>query len=240
MLITLKHTGKSIEFGKQLHVLMPEGKPPINGFRVLYLLHGYYGDFTDWLYMSNIIRYQKPSDLMIVFPDASNSYYVNHPSGLRFEDYIINDVVSLIENTFKISSKRDDRYIAGLSMGGFGALYLGFKYHNMFSKIFSLSGVVFATDIVKHLSTSRIYQFETLFDVNNLEQYNLLSYAIKHQDEKIQLTLYCGTEDFLYQDNIQFHQQLKQNNIHHDFIESKGAHDWDYWDEKIQEVLIKL
>ena len=79
--MTIKHTGKSIEFGKHLHVLMPEGIPPIHGFRVLYLLHGYYGDFTDWLYMSNIIRYEKPNDLIIVFPDANNSYYMNHPKG---------------------------------------------------------------------------------------------------------------------------------------------------------------
>lgn len=229
-----------MEFGKQLHVLMPEEKPPLNGFRVLYLLHGYYGDFTDWLYMSNIMRYEKPKDLILVFPDASNSYYVNHPKGLQFEHYIIEDIITLIETTFNVSKRREHRYIAGLSMGGFGALYLGLKYQHMFSKIYSLSGVVFATDIVKHLSTSRLYQFETLFDVNHLEQYDLLTYAKNNKQAHIDITLYCGTEDFLYQDNIEFHQQLDTHNIKHNFIESKGNHDWHYWDEIIQDVLIKI
>lgn len=240
MLITIKHTGKNMEFGKHLNVFVPDGNPPVNGFRVLYLLHGYYGDFTDWLYMSNILRYQKPSDLIIVFPDASNSYYVNHPKGLQFEHYIIEDIITLIEQTFKVSKRREDRYIAGLSMGGFGALYLGLKHRNMFSKLYSLSGVVFVSDVVKHLSTSRLYQFETLFDVNHLEQYDLLTYVTQDNKEDIKLTLYCGSEDFLYQDNVKFHHQLNEILFKHDFIVSKGSHDWNFWDEKIQDILLNI
>ena len=241
MLVTIKHTGKHVEFGKHLHVVLPDSKPPKNGFKVLYVLHGYYGDFTDWLYLSNIIRYDRPNDVMLVFPDASNSYYVNHPNGLQYESYITEDLIELIEQTFHVSSRSEDRYIVGLSMGGYGALYLGLKYSNLFSRVYSLSGVVFPSDIVKHLSESRIYKFETMFDINNLSQYDLLPYAkesvLKHHTR---LMLICGKQDFLYQDNLQFHQSLVKHHIQHVWIEDEGTHNWDFWDTHIKTVLIDL
>jgi len=241
MLITMKHTGKHLEFGKHVNVLIPDSKPPKHGFKVLYVLHGYYGDFTDWLYLSNIIRYDRPNDLMLVFPDASNSYYVDHPKGLQYASYIVNDLVELIEQTFHVSSKREDRYIVGLSMGGYGALYLGLKYAHLFSRVYSLSGVVYPSDIVKHLSESRIYKFETMFDVDNLSQYDLLPYAKESVlNHATKLMLICGKQDFLYQDNLQFHQTLVNHDIHHVWIEDEGTHNWDFWDTHIKTVLMDL
>jgi S-formylglutathione hydrolase FrmB len=203
-------------------------------------LHGYYGDFTDWLYLSNIIRFDKPSDLVLVFPDGSNSYYVDHPKGLKYESYIIEDVIPLIEQTFHISQAKDSRYIAGLSMGGYGALYIGLKHAHMFSKVYGLSSVVYPSDIFKHLSESRIYKFETLFDKDHLSTYDLIPYAIKSIKHEIHISLCIGLNDFLLNDNKSFHQDLISLNIPHTYIEDKGTHNWEFWDTHMARILKEL
>ena len=240
MLITIKHTPKSLEFGKQLHVLLPDIKPPKDGFKVMYVLHGYYGDFTDWLYLSNIMRFERPSDLVLVFPDGSNSYYVDHPKGLKYESYIIEDVIPLIEQTFHISQAKESRYIAGLSMGGYGALYIGLKHAHMFSKVYGLSAVVYPSDIFKHLSESRIYKFETLFDEKQLPSYDLIPYALNSVKHNTYISLCIGLDDFLYKDNQSFHEELKSLNIIHTYIEDKGNHNWEFWDTHMARILKEL
>lgn len=240
MLITIKHTPATLEFGKQLHVLLPDTKPPKDGFKVMYVLHGYYGDFTDWLYLSNIVRFERPSDLVLVFPDGSNSYFVDHPNGLKFESYIVNDVIPLIEQTFHVCKSSESRFIAGLSMGGYGALYIGLKHAHMFSKVFSLSGVVYPKDIFNHLSESRVYKFETLFDVNQLSSYNLIPYALESVKHKTFISLSIGKDDFLFKDNQSFHQELKSLNIPHTYIVDEGSHNWDFWDEHMKRILKEL
>lgn len=236
MLVTLKHGSQSLEMGKHVNVLIPEKKAPIGGFPVLYLLHGYYGDYTDWLYLSNIIRYVEGLDLVVVMPDGANSYYANHPHGLKYHDYISKDLVKRIEETFHVSNDRKNRYIAGLSMGGFGALSVGLSNPELFSKVIALSAVV---DIKKRKASfnegSRVYQFETLF--GNLEDSRLDIYALSKNINDQDLLVVCGTEDFLYDDNKAFHEYLLKENIKHTYVEESGNHNWDFWDKHIQTTL---
>lgn len=233
----MKHGSASLEMGKQVNLIIPDKKAPEGGFPVLYLLHGYYGDFTDWLYMSNIIRYVEGKDLVVVMPDGANSYYANHPKGLQYHDYISKDLIHRIEETFHVSKKREDRYIAGLSMGGFGALSVGLSHPELFSKVIALSGVI---DINQRRAsfnnTSRIYKFETLFGNDIKQTYLDIYHLAKHMKHQA-LLIVIGTEDFLYEDNKNFHEFLVSNNIKHTYLEDKGSHDWMFWDKHIQTTL---
>jgi S-formylglutathione hydrolase FrmB len=236
MLVTLKHGSQALEMGKHVNVLIPEKKAPKGGFPVLYLLHGYYGDYTDWLYLSNVIRYVEGLDLVVVMPDGANSYYANHPKGLKYHDYISNDLIKLIEETFQVSNEREKRYIAGLSMGGFGALSIGLSHPELFSKVIALSAVI---DIKKRKASfnegSWVYQFETLF--GNLEDARLDLYALSKNIKDQELLVVCGTEDFLYEDNKSFHEYLLKENVSHTYVEESGVHNWDFWDKHIKTTL---
>ncbi len=238
MLITLKHGSSSLEFGMHVHVIMPEKTPPKDGFKTLYLLHGYFGDYTDWLYASNIIRYAESYDLVIVMPDGRNSYYVNHPNGLRFKDYITNDLIKRIEETFKVSKNKKDRFIAGLSMGGFGALYLGLHHPSLFSKIAALSPVIDIQYMEDHFNQQeRVYHFYTLFGKEDVKNGHLDLYkrALEMKDQTLYMSI--GKEDFLIEENRRFHTFLNEHRIPHTYLEKEGNHDWNYWDDEIQNVL---
>lgn len=238
MLITMKHGTKSLEMGKHVNVLIPEKKAPEGGFPVLYLLHGYFGDYTDWLYMSNIIRYVESYDLVVVMPDGANSYYTDHPKGLQYHQYIVEDLRMRIEETFPISAKKEHRFIAGLSMGGFGALHIGLSHPDIYSKVISLSGVIDIDAMKpKFNEGERVYQFETLFGEGTKENptLNLKALALKSYQQEIYLS--CGKEDFLIEDNRAFHRFLEDNNILHRYIEDNGGHTWLYWDKHIKSVL---
>jgi putative tributyrin esterase len=238
MLIQLKHGSQSLEFGMHVHVIIPEKTPPEGGFKTLYLLHGYFGDFTDWLYASNIMRYAEKYDLVIVMPDGRNSYYVNHPNGLRFKDYITNDLIKRVEETFRVSTNKKDRYIAGLSMGGFGALYLGLHHPALFSKIAALSPVIEIQHMEDHFNQQeRVYHFHTLFGKNDINKSHLDLY--KHALEMKEQDLYIsiGKDDFLIEENRRFHAFLNTHHMPHTYLEKDGNHDWKFWDDAIQDVL---
>ena len=238
MLITLKHGTRALEMGKHVNVYIPEKKAPEGGFKTLYLLHGYFGDYTDWVYASNLLRYAEHYDLVIVMPDGGNSYYVNHPNGLKYHDYITNDLRVRIEETFHVSTKKEDRYIAGLSMGGYGALYLGLHHPELYHKIAALSPVIELEKMEDHfIKGERVYQFQTLFGTEPFKESHLDLYHVvkKMNDQKVFIS--CGDNDFLVEENKRFQTYLINQNIQHTYQFKPGAHDWTHWDQEIQTVL---
>ena len=237
MLITMKHGTPSLEMGKHVNILIPEKKAPEGGWPVLYLLHGYFGDYTDWLYMSNISRYVEGKNLVIVMPDGANSYYANHPNGLQYHDYIVKDLVKRVEETFPVSKTKDKRYIAGLSMGGFGALSIGLSHPELFSKVIALSAVIDIHEMKPNFNDSgRIYKFETLFG-EAIKDTPLDIYHLAQKKNLQSLLIICGKDDFLFEDNKKFHDFLLSNKIDHTYIEDEGDHNWEFWDKHIQTTL---
>jgi putative tributyrin esterase len=115
----LKHTN--------MYVILPEGEGP---FPVLYLLHGLSDDYSVWMRRTRIEVYAEKYPLIIVMPDGHRSWYVNDPrlGGLAYEDLIVKDVVGLVDRTFPTVRSREGRAVAGLSMGGYGAIMLGLRH----------------------------------------------------------------------------------------------------------------
>ena len=137
--LTINFRSKALGMPVMLDVLMPQGR---GGYKTLYLLHGAGGDHTSWVLNTRIADYVNNRNIAVVMPSGKNRFYVNNEYGKNFYTYITEELVSQCEQWFDISRKAEDRYIAGMSMGGYGAVYAGLKKPSMYNTIFSYSGLI--------------------------------------------------------------------------------------------------
>ncbi|MGC9455572.1 MAG: alpha/beta hydrolase [Phycisphaerae bacterium] len=229
--------GESIDKKTAMNVLLPDGEGP---FPVLYLLHGLSDDYTTWLRRTGIERYVDDMPLMVVMPDGHRSWYCNdpRPEGLAYEDHIVRDVVGFVERTFPAKASRDARAIAGLSMGGYGAMMLAMRHPGIFSVACSHSGAVGFVSKSVEPPKDRPDKI-ALAEVLPAGEYDCFSLAEQLADGENQLALRldCGTDDFLIEHNRLFHTHLEKLGVEHVYEEHPGEHNWDYWDEHIIETL---
>jgi len=234
-LLTVQFTCQALDKNTAMHVIMPPGKGP---FPVLYLLHGLSDDYTCWQRRTSIERYVEGKNLIVVMPDGGRSFYCNdsHPGGAAYEDYIVKDVVGFIDNTLRTINGRHGRAIAGLSMGGYGAMMLAMKHTDMFSVACAHSSAVNFT----HLSDPALARIniiaENLPKDGRYDLY-LLAQKIVKTRKKIALRMDCGLNDNLLKEHRKFHAYLKKIGFKHKYREYPGFHCWDYWDIHIQESI---
>lgn len=241
-IIHMNFNSKSLEMNTELTILIPDQKGDNETFKILYLLHGYMGDHTDWTRYTSLERYLFGERLMVVMPAVNNSYYANMVYGMKYFDYVAKELPEIMMSYFPVSKKREDHFIAGLSMGGYGALKIALSNPTCFSKAASLSGALDISSIRKLVeNTPRSSIFNASFGENMIaDDNNLFSLVEKLKQENQnfpELYVACGTEDFLYQDNLNFKDFLIQHQIPFTYEESKGIHDWHFWDAYIQKVL---
>ncbi len=222
-------------------VIKPNDYTTKISFPVVYLLHGYSGNYVDWISRAaSITSYADEFDLMIVCPDGNfSSWYFDSPvdSSWKYETYISKELVSWIDTHYKTITSRKGRAITGLSMGGHGALYLAFRHQDVFGAAGSMSGGVdirpfpLDWDIAKHLGTYA--QFPDIWNKNTVIN---LTHLLT--PDSLALIIDCGTDDFFYKVNIALHEKLLYNNIPHDFISRPGGHTWEYWSNAISYQLL--
>jgi len=215
-------------------------------YPVLYLLHGYTDDQTGWVQFGDVQRIATAAiergdvpPLIIVMPDAGVSWYVNDVKGkVRYEDAFFNDFIPYIEKTYPVLAKKEFRAVAGLSMGGYGALLYALKHPDYFSVCVAMSAAIFTDEEIKAFPQDRRAMFDDLFGdfSNGLPQHwkdNSVLEIIKNypDDKKNQVRFYidCGDDDFLYRGNAALHVALRDQNIPHEFRMRDGAHTWSYW-----------
>ncbi len=211
-------------------------------FPVVYLLHGYSGNYSNWI--KKVPELKKESDdyqLILVCPDGGfSSWYFDSPidSMMRYETYISKEVVKYIDIHYRTIKNKHARAIAGLSMGGHGALFLSIRHPELFGACGSMSGGVDLLfnynrfDIKNRLGdsiTNRTNWNE--YSVNNLVE------KIKPQDS-LSIIIDCGTADFMYSINHQLHEKMLALKIPHDYIERPGDHNWDYWNNAVKYQLL--
>lgn len=233
----------------------PDGKKLENRkFRTLYLLHGLLGNYTDWLSGTRIQRLAEERNLAVVMPSGDNSFYVDHPeSNNRYGEFVGKELVEITRRMFPLSDRREDTFIGGLSMGGFGAMRNGLKYSDSFGAIISLSGAlhVFETlneqgiraerrDLIDHeISVFGPLEEAALTDKNPRVLIDLLADK-KASDKNIALPriyMACGTEDVLVPVNRIYAKLLATKGFEVTYEESQGNHNWDFWDEYIYKAL---
>ena len=206
----------------------------------LYLLHGLSDDHSIWLRRTSIERYAAAYGLAVVMPNVHRSFYTDMHTGLKYFTYVAEELPQLMESFFPISKQRDDRFIAGLSMGGYGAWKVALNKPDQYAAAASLSGVV---DMAERVRSDLRDEHDWIFgDVTTVpgSQHDCMHLIEQHLKDGVdlpQLYQICGTEDFLYDNNVGAHQRLKDLAIPYVYKEAPGVHNWDFWDEHIQDVL---
>lgn len=216
-------------------------------YRTLYLLHGHSDDHTAWLRWSSIEKYAEELNLVVVMPAVNLSFYTDMAHGSAYWRFISEEVPALVGDMFSLSAKREHNFVAGLSMGGYGAFKLALTYPERFAAAASLSGAVDIREVVRvkkgdPLNAAWIVQMRDVFgDLSKVpgSKHDLFALAKKAAKGPVKPRLYqcCGTEDFLYADNIRFRDAVRRLPLDLTYEEGPGEHVWAYWDKMIQNVL---
>jgi S-formylglutathione hydrolase FrmB len=216
---------------------------------VLYLLHGHAGHYTDWLTRTNVADYAAHYRLIVIMPEGNNSWYVNGANGSndKYESYILQELMPDVDQRFRTIQSRYGRAIAGLSMGGYGAVKFGLKYPATFAFVASMSGAFGVTRYSQNemgganwgpfLNTfgpagSETRKANDVFEIaRGLSPARVASLPYFYFD--------CGTEDAAqhFTVNRELSELFLEKKIPHEYRELPGNHSWAYWDQQVQEVL---
>lgn len=217
-------------------------------FPVIYLLHGLFGSSANWTSMSKLPAHAQNYEVIIVNPEGENGWYVDSPTvaANRYESFIIKELIPEIDAKYRTNATRGGRVIAGLSMGGYGALKFGVKYPEMFSLAGSFSGALGAATFN---STGPVMDsiFKSINEAfgpagsETRKANDLFGLIREASPEKIKALPFiyvdCGTEDFLIQNNRDFATLLVTKKVPHEFRQLPGGHSWPYWDKQVVEFL---
>ncbi|GKX31562.1 esterase [Vallitalea longa] len=258
-LIECNFTSKVLELSTDLLAVLPEKSiGSMKKYPVLYLLHGLSDDHTGWQRRTLIENYVRDKEIVIIMPNVHRSFYTDMKNGYKYFEFVSEELPSIVKEFFPISDKREDTFVAGLSMGGFGAMKLALNYPDRYSKAASLSGALGMVKNMKEMEeysstnkdnsvsdniTFRINEMKNIFgsygeikeSCNDL--FYLLDKNIAEGREIPNLYQSCGTEDSLYDDNIRFRDYVKSKGIHITYEECEGDHTWDFWNKMIEHVI---
>ena len=227
----------------RMHVLLPEclteGKA-----KTLYLLHGMSDNDGMWMRRTSIDRYAAAKNLAVVMPDGGLGWYTDMRRGLPYFAFVARELPALCRRFFPIlSTRREDTFAGGVSMGGYGALKCALRAPETFSRAISLSGALDAADVAQNGGDLAPRAFwEDVFgpaEVVPGSENDLFSAAAEMQDSPLRPKVYmwCGTEDFLYAMNTRMRDHLRALGYDLTYAESPGDHQWRCWDAKIQDAL---
>jgi putative tributyrin esterase len=230
----------------QYRAVLPAQQPAGQKLRVMYLLHGGGGGFRDWTNYSDVARYAERGFLLIM-PEGESSYYMNSAtrSQDRFEDYIIHDLITDVEQRFPALAGRQNRAIIGISMGGFGAVVLGLKHPELFAFVGGLSS---ALDVPSRpFSIKRMEQWRhhsSIFGSRGSEKRKANDpYVLARQAHRAAMPyifLSCGEQEGLLAANRKFASILKEMEFAHEFHSGPGGHDWNQWNSRLPELFASL
>lgn len=222
-------------------VIRPDKYKKLSSLPVVYLLHGWSGNYRGWI--KDAPQLAKKADelqLLIVCPDAGfNSWYFDSPvdSTVRYETFVINELVPYIDQHYKTIPDRAFRAIAGLSMGGHGAMYLSIRHKNLFANAGSMAGGVDIRPFPKNWDLSKKLG-DSATHPQNWEAYTVINVADQLQPGELNLIIDCGINDFFLPVNRAFHQKLLQKKVEHDYIERPGGHNGKYWGSAVDYQLL--
>ena len=251
-LLQVSYLSKALFRTVPLYVILPSDKIDYRTFdyangktkkyKTLYLLHGLLGDCSDWVNGTRIRRWAEEKNLAVVMPSGDNAFYIDYPKTKNnYSDFIGRELVEVTRNMFPLSDKREDTYIAGLSMGGYGALRNGIVYSDTFSHVAGFSSAAHIFDGKEHVA--RLMDESAIFgDIKKAAKtdHNMtvaFDNLITENRPVPKFYISCGTEDGLYEANVEFKDFLIRKGADVTWDEEKRGHDWDFWDSQIKKVL---
>jgi S-formylglutathione hydrolase FrmB len=226
-------------------------------YPVLYLLHGLAGHYTDWLTRTNVADYASQYRMIVVMPEGNNNWYVDgaplktasgsERPGDKYESYILRELLPDVDKRYRTIQSRYGRAIAGLSMGGYGAIKFGLKYPSTFAFAGSMSGALAAASWTEDDMKTVKAVYDSLPPV-----FGPTGSEVRKANDIFQIAqglpaarvaalpyfyLDSGTEDFFFEVNHRFADLLREKKIPHEYRELPGDHSWQYWDRQAKEVL---
>jgi S-formylglutathione hydrolase FrmB len=237
---------KALNVASSVEVILPEADQGIGVTasgtaalpRVLYLLHGYSDDHTIWQRRTSIERYAASHNLAVIMPAVNHSFYCNETNGERYWDYVSEELPAQMQRFFRLSDKPEDTFVAGLSMGGYGAMKLALSHPERFGAAASFSG---ASDIVS-MSRRRADDWRRIFGRasvkgSDCDLYHLMK-ANADAPHKPRLYVSCGTADFLYDQHRRFVPALRKCGWDvTSYEEPDAVHEWGFWDREVAKFI---
>lgn len=219
--------------------------------KTLYLLHGMTGDCNDWITQSTILRAVEGYPLCVVMPSGENSFYSNSETiGRMYEDYICSELIDYTRSIFPLSEKREDTFIGGLSMGGYGAVVNGLRHPEKFGYVAAFSSALIKNLILRSNEESGLdyftrIQYQTMFGLKEIGEftgsegdYEALAEKTALRTDKPRFYVDCGTEDeSLIAANQKFKDKLQELGYEVTWESRPGTHSWEFWDESIRKAL---
>lgn len=246
-LIRLDHTPESAKVNLPLNILLPDpkrmGDIPVRNRKVLYLLHGLSDDASAWQRYTAIETIAAAYGLVVIMPSVGRSFYLDQPNGQRYFTYLVEELPRYLSDVFHLEPKRENTFIAGVSMGGYGAFKAALLRPDRFGAAASFSGVLSLEVLRANPNDPRLPEFVSLF--GDLSQLNgsehdpavWLTRAAQNPASLPRLFIACGRQDNLYPLNTQVHALCQSLGLPVDYHEEDGKHDWFFWDAQIRRFL---
>ncbi len=228
-----------------VNVIYPDktrvANPEDQDIPVLYLLHGMSGNHNSWLKRTRLERLVRSTNLIIVLPNAHNAWYTNTTYGYRYFDALVTELPQVLQWFFpNMTTKREKTFIAGLSMGGYGAFKLALET-NAFGYAASLSGALSFEGLDKRNQIKPEYWAGIFGSLEELERHPTpLLESAKLSDQKTKFWAWCGEQDYLFEQNNKALAQLGDLGFDLVYQTGPGTHDWYYWEQQLEQVLAWL
>ncbi|MCZ6793901.1 MAG: alpha/beta hydrolase-fold protein [Planctomycetota bacterium] len=242
---TVEFDSKALGRPMKLNVLLPDGygSDAERRYPVVYLLHGYGGDYAEWQRVG-VEAESTGLPVIIVMPEGDRSFYVNHHESPenRWEDYITRDVIGYVDAKYRTRARRDGRGISGLSMGGFGAVVLGLSHPELFASVVSHSGAlgVLRRELPNERIASRIREIFGPEGSEVRKKYELVGLVEKLPDSKRpHIYIDCGSRDRLLESNREFVRELAKLEVRYEYREVPGQHNFAYWKRNVRYSLTR-
>ena len=239
---TIKVFSPSLNKNIKTCVIVPDNyKKSKKKFPVVYLLHGYSGNYATWVKSFKEVSQQVDRYGFIAIGVDGNysSWYFDSPIDptFKYETYIIDELVPFIDKKYKTIASREGRAISGLSMGGHGALYLSLKHQDVFGAAGSMSGGVDIRPFSEKWNIKKRLGAINDFP-DNWEKNTVVNLIELNQNNNLKLIIDCGVDDFFIDVNRELHQKMLALKIDHDYIERPGKHNIDYWENSLKFQLL--
>jgi len=232
---TLSVPSHSMNKGIKTVVILPQNYSKEINYPVLYLLHGYSGNYSNWIKNSSVGALVDQYGYVVVCPDGGfGSWYWDMPNdkNYQYETFVSKELVEYIDQHYSTIKTRDGRAITGLSMGGHGALSLAIKHQDIYGAAGSTAGGVdFRPFPMNWEIKDRIGNYADV--PQEWDSRVVINMVPKLVNNKLRLMIDCGKEDFFYAVNVALHDKLMYYNINHTFVTSEGGHNWEYWSRSI-------
>lgn len=256
-LLQVNFISESLMRSVTMQVILPVDKIPMPGekkpeekpLKTLYLLHGIFGNYTDWVSGTNIQRWAEERNLAVVMPSGDNSFYLDHSSGFdNYGHFVGQELVEVTRRMFPLSRRREDTFIGGLSMGGYGAIRNGLTYHENFCRIAAFSAALTFRNLAggafdeNYILTSKRYAESCFGNLDTVEGSDRDVWALIRElkDKKAEIPamyLACGLDDRLLGVNQEYAAYLQAQQVNVTFETGNGGHEWDFWHRYVKRAL---